>query len=416
MTMTEAMRPKRNHKAGPAGLAAAADQPHARVELDASILRLDRWLRDNDDRGFDPFDGLSAWIRPLAIGTNGRIALQQGVRRFPINLRPWLGIKPSHSSKGFGYLARAYLKLHARLPERDFLDRAEHCLQWLMDHGNRDYPGISWGNHFDYQSRVFYLPRGVPTIVWVSHIGQAFVDAWEATAQERYLSVARDTCRFILEGLERRALGKGVCISYIPGQFKAVHNANMLGAALLARVHAITGESQLRDVAADAVDYTVGAQLPNGAWWYAESDNMHWVDNFHTGYVLDSLWCYLQHTGDERHAQAFNLGARFFVDNFFLPDGTPKYYDHKARPLDIQCASQAIESLSLLSRVRNEPSLRVLARKVAEWTISHMQDKSGYFYFRRYPVLANKTATLHWGQATMLHALACLTQAESYAR
>jgi hypothetical protein len=36
-----------------------------------------------------------------------------------------------------------------------------------------------------------------------------------------------------------------------------------------------------------------------------------------------------------------------------------------------------------------------------------MQDASGYFYYRRYSRwLVNKTPTLHWGQATMLSALA----------
>ena len=47
-----------------------------------------------------------------------------------------------------------------------------------------------------------------------------------------------------------------------------------------------------------------------------------------------------------------------------------------------------------------------LAIKVAQWTIKNMQDRSGYFYYRRYsPWLVNKTPTLHWGQATMLCAL-----------
>jgi hypothetical protein len=52
-----------------------------------------------------------------------------------------------------------------------------------------------------------------------------------------------------------------------------------------------------------------------------------------------------------------------------------------------------------------------LAVKVAQWTIANMQDRTGYFYYRRYsPWLVNKTPTLHWGQATMLCALAGLYQ------
>lgn len=391
---------------------AMADSYDDKHVIDESIARLDDWLQKHQYRAYDPFDGLNSWLRPLAFGDFGRQLLQQGIRRFPINLRPLLGVKPSVSSKGFGYLARGYLKLHRATGNAAYLAQAKMCLEWLMHNGNRKFGGISWGNHFDYQSRVFYLSAGVPTIVWVAHIGQAFVDAWEWTRDDRYLRTAREACEFILVGLERRPEGKGVCLSYIPGQFKAVHNANVLGGALLARVSSITGESALNDVARGAIDYTVGAQLPNGAWWYGEAPNMHWVDNFHTGYVLDSLWWYMHTSGDVRHQGAFEKGCDYFVTNFFLEDGTPKYYDHQTMPIDIQCASQAIETLELLSRVRSNPSLRVLAKRVAHWTIANMQDPSGYFYFRKLRFMTNKTATLHWGQATMLHALSCLTLEE----
>lgn len=378
-----------------------------------SIHRLDMWLERHQYRAYDPFDGLDAWVRPLAFGRLGRQLLQQGVRRFPFNLRPLLGIHPSVSSKGFGYLARGYLKLFRVSQQTEYLEKAVFCLDWLKANASRNYGGLGWGNHFDYQSRVFYLPRGVPTIVWVAHIGQAFVDAWETTQNEDYLQTARQVCQFILTGLERRPEGRGICLSYIPGEYRVVHNANMLGAALLARVAKHTGENEMKAIAAQAVDYTVGAQLPNGAWWYGEADNLHWVDNFHTGYVLDSLWWYLTTTGDTRHAAAFDRGADYFVANFFLPDGTPKYYDNKIWPIDIQCASQAIETLTLLARANNDPVRLALARKVSKWTVTKMQDPSGYFYFQRLPFLVNRTATLHWGQATMLHALACLALYES---
>jgi hypothetical protein len=78
------------------------------------------------------------------------------------------------------------------------------------------------------------------------------------------------------------------------------------------------------------------------------------------------------------------------------------------RPLDIQCASQGIQTLVGLRRFHDK-SLQ-MARQVAAWTIRNMQDPEGYFYYRKYPVITNKTPTLHWGQATMFAALALLDQ------
>ena len=59
-----------------------------------SISQLSHWLEENDYRGYDTFDGLNArFVRPLTFETKLlRTVLQQGVRRFPINLRPVLGI------------------------------------------------------------------------------------------------------------------------------------------------------------------------------------------------------------------------------------------------------------------------------------------------------------------------------------
>ena len=130
------------------------------TEIWDSIERLDRWLGTHGYAAYDPFDGLNSWARPVALGQLGRQLLQQGVRRFPINLRPVLGVKPSVSSKGFGYLGRAYLKLYQLCGDRAYRDKAVLCLDWLTTNASTRFGGMSWGNHFDYQSRVFYLPEG----------------------------------------------------------------------------------------------------------------------------------------------------------------------------------------------------------------------------------------------------------------
>ena len=375
------------------------------------IQRLDGWIEAHHWRAYDPFDGLNAWLRPLAIGKLGCQLLLQGVRRFPWNLRPMLGIRPAISSKGMGYLARGYLKLYRTTGDVHWQSKARHCLDWLKAHPSPGYENLCWGNHFDYQSRVFYLPKGEPTVVWVAHIGHAFLDAWELTKDEEYLEVAKSVCRFILNDLERRPEGGGVCISYIPGSYRVVHNANMLGAAVLARTYVHVRDDVLKQVASEAVAYTANAQRADGSWWYGEAENLHWVDNFHTGYVLDSLWWYMASTGDRQYIANFERGARYFVDNFFLDDGTPKYYPDQTHPIDIQCAAQAIETLILLAREWGA-SCWTLADKVAAWTIANMQDADGHFYFRRGHRWVNKTPMLHWGQATMLHALACLLERE----
>ena len=374
-----------------------------------SIGRLSGWLEKNDYRGYDTFDGLNAkYARPLTFETNFlRTVLQQGVRRFPINVRPVLGIPKSRSTKGMGYLAKGFMRLQEATGDKTWGDKAESALQWLVENESKGYSGACWGNHFDYQSRSFYLPKGVPTIVWTALIGHAFLDGYDHFRKESYLQVAVSACEHIVRDLKTFAEGDSLCLSYIPVQNKQVHNSNTLGASLLARTYSLTGNESYRSLAQKAMQYTANHQRVDFSWYYGEAANLHWVDNFHTAYVLDCFKYYTSATGDDRFEEIMNKGYEYWKKTFFLSDGTPRYYDYKTLPLDIQCSSQAIDTLVFFND--RDPENLPLALSVAKWTIDNMQDLTGYFYYRRYsPWLVNKTPTLHWGQATMLCALAGL--------
>jgi len=382
---------------------------NTKVRLYDSICRLSDWLERNDYRGYDTFDGLNAkLLRPLTFNNKFlRILLQQGVRRFPINLRPLIGVEKSHSSKGMGFLARGFIRLHDATGDTGWQDKATFALNWLIDNQAKGYTGSSWGNHFDYQSRSSYVPRGLPSVVWTSLIGHAFLDAHEHFRNYHFLQVAINACDHILHDLSSFAEGDALCIGYFPTQDLRVHNANTLGASLLARTYAHTRNEPYRILAEKAIRYTAQHQRPDSSWYYGEAANLHWVDNFHTAYVLDSFKYYAEGTGDDQFDKTLMAGYKHWTDTFFLPDGTPKYYDYKTLPIDIQCCSQAIDTLVFFHD--RDPESLSLALRVAEWTVNHMQDRTGYFYYRRYsPRVVNKTPTLHWGQATMLCALAGL--------
>lgn len=386
----------------------AADSKTAVYE---SIGRLANWLEKHDYRGYDTFDGLNArFVRPLTFNSVLlRTVLLQGVRRFPLNLRPILGVSPEHSTKGMGFLARSFIRMNQATGEPGWNEKARTVLQWLIEHQSPGYSGACWGNHFDYQSRTFYLPKGVPTVVWTSLIGLAFLDGWEHFHENAYLRVAVSACEHITHDLAAISSGDATCISYIPGKNVLVHNANTLAASLLVRVQAAIGNEEYRKLACQAITYTANCQRPDGSWYYGEKENLHWVDNFHTAYVLDCFQHYQQSARDLRFYVGMMRGYQYWKESFFLPDGTPKYYHSKTKPIDIQCCSQAIDTLVLFRH--EDPDSLTLALKVARWTIANMQDQSGYFYYRRYsPWLVNKTPTLHWGQATMMCALAGLYQ------
>jgi hypothetical protein len=375
-----------------------------------SLMKLDQWVQRANWQAYDTFDGLaSPCARYFTLGHPFlKQCWQQGVRRFVFNLRPLLGIKPGMSTKGMGFFAQGYLRLYQAHGDPAFLEKAQFCLQWLMEHNCKQFRGYCWGNHFDYQSRGGNISKGTPTIVWTGLIAHAFLDAYEQLGEKQYLDVARSACDFILDELGWQEFEEGFLLRYYPHSNNLVHNSSMIGASLLARVHSLSPNARYREMAERAIQYTVHHQTPEGGWYYGVGEKWAWIDNFHTGYVLEALAIFIRATGATKYQPALRKGYDFFIKTFFLPDGTPRYYDKKTLPIDIQCASQAIQTLVSLRDLH--PDSVATAINVAEWTIKHMQDPTGYFYYRKYPLMTNKTPTLHWGQATMFAALALLDQ------
>jgi len=375
-------------------------------EVRQTIERLQAWVEERDYRGYEPFDGLSSWARPLAFGNPlGERILQQAIRQSPFNLRPALGVRPQDSTKGRGYMAWGYLLLYRSTHEQPFLDKAVHCLEWLDKHRVPRFKHHSWSNHFDFTSRGGSYTKDDPIIVWTAAIGHAYLEAFELTGEPWFLSIAESACNWILE-LPRERTPQGDCLSYFAHAQASIHNANMLGAGLLARTARHSGNDELRRVARSAMLFTCSRQENDGSWLYAEDPKYHWVDNFHTGYNLESLDFYLDATGDEEFRDNFDRGLAFYKANFFEASGRPKYYHTRTYPVDIQCIAQSIDTLALFSD--RDPECQELAERVAAWTLGNMRDPKGYFYYRQYPLLKAKTPMLHWGQATMFKGLARL--------
>ena len=299
-----------------------------------SLVKLTTWIERSEWKAYDAFDGLSSPYARFVHRDNPfmKRVWQQAVRRFPINPRPLLKIAPAMSSKAMGFFAQGYLRLHQTHGDPRYLDRARFCLQWLIDNRSAGYRGYGWGNHFDYEARGGNIPPGTPTIVWTGLIAHAFLDAHEALGEARYAEVARGACDFILDELGWTERDGGVCLRYCPGVDIAVHNANMIGASLLARVGSRWPGARGREIAEKAVRFTVCHQTDGGAWRYGIGRKWAWIDSFHSGYVLEALHTFCRCTGDVACRDSLHKGYAFFVETFFEPDGTPRYYDTKTRP------------------------------------------------------------------------------------
>ena len=76
----------------------------------------------------------------------------------------------------------------------------------------------------------------------------------------------------------------------------------------------------------------------------------------------------------------------------------------KKYPIDIHNQAQGIITFSKLSEF--DDKYGNFAETILKWTINNMQDKKGYYYYRKYKHFTNKISYMRWGQAWMLLAFA----------
>lgn len=368
-------------------------------------------LQADGYRGYE-FDDFLASPALNAVGRRNllaaRVLIQVG-ERFPFNMRAMLGVPKSTSTKAMGFIAKGLLRAHRGSGDENFLAEAKRLLEWLLENHSPGYSGLAWGNAFDFASRGGYYPKGVPTVVWTSHISEAFQWAHEITGDERYKDAVISCGRFVLDDLDRHTDPDGICLGYAPGRLNLVHNSNLLGAATLLRAWKLTDDDEFHHVAISAYRWSIGHVRPDGSILYGVGPEWDWIDNFHTGYVIDSLLEGHDLLGEEVvPGSVVDKALEYWRTTFFLSDGTPKYYPDNVYPLDIQCASQAIETFCRCSE--RHPELLEDAQRVLAWTVAKMSRGDGYFIYTRGRLLRNRLASLHWGQATMLDAIGALIE------
>jgi hypothetical protein len=374
-----------------------------------SLNKLLRYCLDQGWEGYDPFDGLNSRLfQALPLFKNYklfRMTFLQFNKKSPWNFRGILGIQRGKNPKGLGLFLLALLDLYKTYPRDDYLGLIEQFVHRLKEESSLGYSGYCWGNNFDWQSRAFFLPKRTPTVVNTSFIGRAFLRAYEVLGRKECLEIARSACDFILEDLNRKEDEKALCFSYSPLDKYFVHNATALASSLLVMTFEKTGEQRLVRMAKKSIEYVVAHQSVKGAWAYGEDAiaQKTGTDNFHTGFILESLKIYAESAHDDKYRENIQKGLAFYQENFFLRDGTPKYYYNKLFPIDIHSAAQAIVTLVQLKDYGANQSL---CQRIVLWMIEYMQDKKGYFYYQKNKLFMNRIPYIRWSQAWVLHALA----------
>ncbi len=379
------------------------------------------WCERENFAGYDPFDGLNSRIfqaTPLKHLAFARLAWLQMVKRSARNLRPLLKIEKGVNAKGIALFALSELSRFRATQNEKHKQNAKDLLETLVGLKIRlktqdSRLKTAFGYNFDWQNRTFFAPKGTPTIVPTAFAARALLEAYEVFKDEKYLETAKQVCEFITQDLNRiDETTDEVCFSYTPLDKNVIFNASLLSGECLANVGKLTNNQEYLNLAAKIARYVVQRQRADGAWVYGAKSFQGWVDNFHTAYILLSLHRLqkLIPSLQSETESSIKQGLNYWLDNFFLADGTPKYYDQETFPIDIHSGAVAIVALCELKEL--DERCLPLAKKVANWVFGNMRDAEGFFYYQKRKNGVVKTPFIRWGQAWMSYAISRLLESK----
>ena len=394
-----------------------------KYKITTSFIMLKKYCEQEQYRGWDPYDGLNSKIfqfLPLKKWDLARLVWIQFFKRSPINFRKFALVPKVYNPKGIALLLSGYCNLYKIADKgiNDFgakegiLIQINFLSNLLLETNNNDYSGSCWGYPFDWQARrLFLFPKGTPNVVTTTFCFNALIDAFEVTKNEIYLKTALSSADFILKDLKRTPHNKGFLFSYSPlDGNNTVFNASLMGAMVLSKCYSYTNLKEYIETAKIVVDTVCSSQNEDGSWRYGLLPVQNWIDSFHTGYVLDAIQAYQNASNDYSFQEVIEKGFNYYITNFFLAEGTPKYYHNKTYPIDIHCPGQLLITLSKLNKINQNIDL---ANKVILWTFQNMQDKKGYFYYQLKKGMSSKISYMRWSNAFMFYATSCLLLEEN---
>lgn len=331
-------------------------------------------------------------------------------------------IPKTQNPKAIALFIMALCKLKARAcaagtekSKRDIGNIDEHIkalIARLITLRSPDMKYWCWGYSFPWQGRTVLAPRGAPNLVCTVFVANALLDAYEANRDAENINMAASAAEYMLNELYWTKDSSVAGFSYpVPTLQVQVHNANFLGAALFCRIYKHSREERFLEPAMKSARYSAAQQHSDGSWDYGELPTQRWIDNFHTGFNLCALQTINQCLDTNEFEPNIRSGLVFYRNNFFRPDGAPKYFHDGVYPIDIHSVAQSIITLSAF-RALNKNNVE-LANSVLRWTIDNMWDKRGYFYYQATPYYKNKIPYMRWSQAWMLLALATQLTAKS---
>jgi hypothetical protein len=319
-------------------------------------------------------------------------------QRFPI--------ADAHYAMGFAFLSR-------HLNDERYYRRALHFLQILEETRCPGHDRYCWGYPFNWGTVRGTIWQGTPLITTVPYVYEAFREVRAIDNDARWRKIMRSIADHGLGDYQDFPTSeRAASCSYtpFPEQSVGVINANAYRAFLLTQAAADFSDDRYRQTAERNLHFVLESQNPDGSWHYANDGKRHFIDHFHTCFVMKALAKIEALTGDPECTSAIERGIDFYVRNLFDENGVPKPFSKPPRLIvyrhELYDYAECI-NLGMLLRGRFD-KLDRLVDGVVNQVLTIWQRSDGSFRSRQLLLGWDNVPMHRWAQAQLFRSLCLL--------
>ena len=316
-------------------------------------------------------------------------------QRFPI--------ADAHYAMGFSFLAQI-------LEEEQYYRRALHFLEILEQTRCSGYEHYCWGYPYDWETIRGTIKEGTPLITTVPYVYEAFKQVYHIDRNDRWFRIMQSIALHALydyRDFETSRSASSCSYTPAPENSVGVINANAYRAFLLMSAALDFSDEKYRKAAERNLNFVIESQNSDGSWHYANDGKRHFIDHFHTCFVLKALAKIEILTGNPQCREAIERGVSYYVANLFDERRLPKPF---SRPPRLTVYRRELydyaECVNLAALLHGRfPQLDEILSIVLGQVLTIWQRPDGSFRSRQLLLSWDNTPMHRWAQSQMFRSL-----------
>lgn len=221
------------------------------------------------------------------------------------------------------------------------------------------------------------------------YAGKCFLRAYEITKEPLFKKYAESVGHYFINEADKELLKENeLYFNYVPGMKSIIYNSSAEISAFLIQLAQVIHYDEFYNTGINGLRFIVKNQNIDGSWFYGEKKAHRYIDNFHTTYILISLFEALKFNNDDKIIKSLNAGLDFYETNLFkridkdvlrpvhFVSGEIPLNSNIIQKVDLRDAASSIILFSKMKKLR--PYYDIYAKEVLYWTFKNMKSGSEF--------------------------------------